>query len=44
MDQPLKMLCELGGWKTAQMALQCYQRADEVRLTKALKDRQRARF
>ena len=26
MDQPLKVLCELGGWKTAQTVLQCYQR------------------
>ena len=43
MDQPLKVLCELGGWKTAQTVLQCYQRADEDRLRKALEDRQRAR-
>ncbi len=28
MDQPLKVLCELGGWKTAHTVLQCYQRAD----------------
>ena len=26
MDQPLKVLCELGGWKTAKTVLQCYQR------------------
>jgi len=26
MDLPLKVLCELGGWKTAQTVLQCYQR------------------
>ena len=26
MDQPLKVLCQLGGWKTAQAVLQCYQR------------------
>ena len=25
LDQPLKVLCELGGWKTAQTVLQCYQ-------------------
>jgi len=25
MDQPLKVLCELGGWRTAQTVLQCYQ-------------------
>ena len=38
MDQPLKVLCELGGWKTAKTVLQCYQRANEVRLTKALEE------
>ena len=27
MDQPLKVLCELGGWKTAKTVLQCYQQA-----------------
>ncbi len=26
MDTPLKVLCELGGWKTAKTVLQCYQR------------------
>ena len=39
MDQPLKVLCQLGGWKTAQTVLQCYQRADEDRLRQALEDR-----
>ncbi len=43
MDQPLKVLCELGGWKTATTVLQCYQRADEDRLRKALEDRRRVR-
>ena len=43
MNQPLKVLCELGGWKTAQTVLQCYQRADEDQLRKALEDRRRAR-
>ena len=43
MNQPLKVLCELGGWKTAQTVLQCYQRADQDRLRKALEDRRRAR-
>ena len=42
-DQPLKVLCELGGWKTAQTVLQCYQRADEGRLRKALEHRRGAR-
>ncbi len=32
MDVPLKVLCQLGGWKTAQTVLQCYQRADEDQL------------
>ena len=42
MNQPLKVLCELGGWKTAETVLQCYQRADEDRLREALDDRRRA--
>ena len=41
MDQPLKILCELGGWKTAKTVLQCYQRADEGQLRKALEARRR---
>ena len=41
MDQPLKVLCELGGWRTAQTVLQCYQRADDERLRKALDERPR---
>ena len=44
MNQPLKMLCELGGWKTAQTVLQCYQRADEGQLRKALEERRIARY
>ena len=43
MNQPLKVLCELGGWKTAQTVLQCYQRADEGQLRKALESRRVAR-
>ena len=42
-EQPLKVLCELGGWKTAQTVLQCYQKADEGRLRKALEARRRVR-
>ena len=41
MDQPLKVLCELGGWKTAKTVLQCYQRADEAQLRQALESRRR---
>ena len=43
MDQPLRVLCQLGGWKTAKTVLRCYQRADEGQLRKALEDRRRAR-
>ena len=43
MDQPLKVLCELGGWKEAKTVLQCYQRADEGQLRKALEGRRRVR-
>ena len=43
MNQPLKVLCELGGWKTAHTVLRCYQRADEAQLTKALDSRRRIR-
>ena len=43
MDQPLKVLCELGGWKTAKTVLQCYQRADNAQLRQALERRRRVR-
>jgi len=43
MDQPLKVLCELGGWKTATTVLQCYQKADEGQLRQALANRRRVR-
>ena len=38
MDLPLRVLCDLGGWKTGQTVLQCCQRPDEDRLRKALKE------
>ena len=41
MNQPLKVLCELGGWKTAQTVLRCYQHTDEVQLRTALDSRPR---
>ena len=44
MDQPLKVLCELGGWKDAQTVLKCYQRADQGRLRKALEHREKTSF
>lgn len=43
MSQPPKVLCELGGRKTAQTVLQCYQRADEDQLRKALEHRRTVR-
>ena len=43
MNQTLKVLCELGGWKTAKTVLQCYQRADEAQLRTALESRRRVR-
>ena len=41
MDLPLKVLCELGGWKKAQTVLRCYQQPDAVQLRKALDNRRR---
>ena len=43
MNQLLKVFCELGGWKTVQTLLQCYRRADEGQLRKALEERRVAR-
>ena len=43
MGLPLKVLCELGGWKEAQTVLRCYQQPDEVQLRAAIKTRQRVR-
>ena len=42
MNVPLKVLCELGGWKEAQTILRCYQQADEGQLRTALENRRRA--
>ena len=42
MDQPLKVLCALGGWKTAKTVLECYQRPDAGQLRKALEARRRS--
>ena len=38
---PLKVLCDLGGWKEARTVLRCYQHTDEVRLRTALDGRPR---
>ncbi len=43
MDLPLKVLCELGGWKDAQTVLRCYQRPDAGQLRTALEGRNRVR-
>ncbi|WP_420441722.1 tyrosine-type recombinase/integrase [Candidatus Palauibacter sp.] len=43
MDLPLKVLCQLGGWKDAQTVLRCYQQPDEVQLRKALDSRRGVR-
>ena len=41
MDLPLKVLCDLGGWKEASTVLRCYQHTDEVQLRTALDSRRR---
>jgi hypothetical protein len=38
---PLKDLCALGGWKSPQTVLTCYQRADAVSMQQALAARRR---
>ena len=43
MDAPLKVLCELGGWKDSQTVLRCYQQADAGQLRTALESRPRVR-
>ena len=43
MDLPLKVLCELGGWKEATTVLRCYQQPDEVQLRAAIESRRRVR-
>ena len=43
MDQPLKVLCELGGWKEPTTVLRCYQQANPGQLRKALDGRRRVR-
>jgi integrase len=43
MDQPLKVLCQLGGWKNPQTVLTCYQRPDAGQLRTALEGRIRVR-
>jgi integrase len=42
MHKPLKILCDLGGWKTHRTVVECYQHPDEGQLREALQDRRRA--
>ncbi len=42
MHAPLKILCELGGWKTHRTVLECYQHPDSNVLRTALEERRRA--
>lgn len=41
MHQPLKVLSELGGWKSPQTILICYQHPDQQQLREVLSDRRR---
>lgn len=41
MHKPLKVLCQLGGWKSPQTILICYQQPNEEALREALSDRRR---
>ena len=42
MHVPMKALCELGGWKSHQTVLTCYQHPDQEQLRDALLDRRSA--
>ena len=42
MDLPLKVLCDLGGWRDATTVLRCYQRPDAGQLRTALEARETA--
>jgi integrase len=42
MHVPLKVLCELGGWKTHETVLACYQRPNEDDMRRALEARKRS--
>ena len=43
MDPPLKVLCELGGWKSPRTVLRCYEQADEGQLRTAPESRRGVR-
>lgn len=40
-DEPLKVLADLGGWKSTQTIVECYQRPDQDRLKQALATRRK---
>lgn len=42
MHLPLKVVCELGGWRNHRTVVECYQHPDEQQLREALKTRKRA--
>ena len=42
MDQPLKVVCDVGGWKSHRTVVECYQQPNEERLREALTGRKRA--
>ena len=42
MHVPLKVLCQLGGWKSHETVVECYQHPDEEQLREALNARKRA--
>ncbi len=39
MDKPLKIVCTLGGWKSSQAVLQCYQHPNQEEMRSALVER-----
>ena len=39
MNQPLKVLCQLGGWKSVETVLECSQHADATELLEARRTR-----
>jgi len=40
-DTPLRDLCELGGWKSPQTVLTCYQQPDQDTMRRSLEARRR---
>ena len=42
-EVPLKVLCQLGGWKSYKTVLECYQHPDQGEMRRALEGRERLR-